>query len=171
MPELIIRIKKKSDGSAALSCLRADGSITWQRQEGHIGRFFPLHDLTHYAVETVLGFQRGFYGLLAEGWDLSDFGKKEMKGRVPEESGIIESIVGFFDLERASGQRGSADDFNWKIDAHCDERGISRPAFRLTEEQLARVRALRAELFARWSAVPAGEVLELSFDRETTSAA
>ena len=53
--ELVIHIKKKTDGSAALSCRRADGSVTWQRQNGQLGRFFPLHDLTHYAVETVLG--------------------------------------------------------------------------------------------------------------------
>src|SRR2546430_9090725 len=58
MNDLLIRIKKKSDGSAALSCLRADGSVTWQRQNGQQGRFFPLHDLTHYAVETVLGHTR-----------------------------------------------------------------------------------------------------------------
>ncbi len=171
MPDLLIRIKKKSDGSAALSCLRADGSTTWQRQEGQLGRFFPLHDLTHYAVETVLGSQRGFYGLVAEGWDLSDFGKTEMKGRIPEAAGIVEAIVGFFDLERATGERGSAEDLNWKIDTHCEQRGLARPAFRVTEEQVGRIRALRADLFAQWRAVPAGEVLELSFDRETPSAA
>lgn len=67
MTDLIIRIKKKSDGSAALSCQRANGSVTWQRQDGARGAFFPLHNLTHYAVETVLGYQRGFWGLLAEG--------------------------------------------------------------------------------------------------------
>ncbi|HEY5060709.1 MAG TPA: hypothetical protein VII52_04185, partial [Gemmatimonadaceae bacterium] len=73
MPELIIRIKKKSDGSAALSCIRADGTTTWQQQNGKLGRFFPLHDLTHYAVESVLGFRNAFYGLVASGWDLADF--------------------------------------------------------------------------------------------------
>ena len=65
MTELLIRIKKKNDGSAALSCVRADGSVTWQRQDGQQGRFFPLHDLTHYAVETVLGQPRGFFGACA----------------------------------------------------------------------------------------------------------
>ena len=52
---LVIAIKKKTDGSASLACRRADGTVTWQRQEGAQGRFFPRHDLTHYAVETVLG--------------------------------------------------------------------------------------------------------------------
>jgi len=42
--DLVIRIKKKTDGSAALSCRRADGSVTWQRQEGQQGRFFPFRE-------------------------------------------------------------------------------------------------------------------------------
>ena len=57
MPELSRSAsRRKTNGAAALSCERADGSVTWQRQEGQLGRFFPLHDLTHFAVETVLGF-------------------------------------------------------------------------------------------------------------------
>ena len=55
MPDLIVRIKKKTNGEAALTCQRADGSITWQRQEGQASRFFPMHDLTHFAVESILG--------------------------------------------------------------------------------------------------------------------
>ena len=35
--------------------------------------FFALHDLTHYAVETVLGFREGFYGLVAAGGELYRF--------------------------------------------------------------------------------------------------
>src|SRR2546430_3915906 len=86
MNDLLIRIKKKSDGSAALSCLRPDGSVTWQRQNGQQGRFFPLHDLTHYAVEAVLGHARGFYGLVAEGWYLADFGNPWPRGPLPPEA-------------------------------------------------------------------------------------
>jgi len=171
MPDLIIRLKKKSDGSSALSCIRADGSTTWQRQEGQLGRFFPLHDLTHFAVESVLGWRRGFYGLLAEGWDITDFGKDERKGRVPADAAIAEAIVGFFDLERATGERASADDLKWKIDAYCEAHGLPRLSPAVTDEQVGRIRALRADLFARWNVLPAGEVLELSFVRETTAAA
>lgn len=171
MPDLIIRLKKKSDGSSALSCVRADGSTTWQRQEGQLGRFFPLHDLTHFAVESVLGWRRGFYGLLAEGWDITDFGKDERKGHVPPDAAIAEAIVGFFDLERATGERASADDLNWRVDTYCEAHRLPRLSPGVTDEQIGRIRALRAALFARWNALPAGEVLELSFDRETTSAA
>src|SRR5712691_9180335 len=123
--DLVIRVKKKTDGSAALSCRRADGSVTWQRQDGGQGRFFPLHDLTHYAVETVLGHPRGFYGLVAEGWDLSDFGKPWPRGPLPVESIASELVVGFLDRERAAGVEWSATDFNETAATYYAVHGLS----------------------------------------------
>jgi len=169
MPDLIIRIKKKTDGSAALSCTRADGSVTWQRQDGPQGRFFPLHDLTHFAVETVLGFRRAFYGLVAEGWDISRFEIRGAAVQIPAEATFVEVIVGMFDSERRSGERATADDFNWKIDTYYEQHRTPRPAMRISDEQLEVIRARRAELFARWSDTPAGETLELAFDRAAES--
>jgi hypothetical protein len=166
MPELSIRIKKKTDGNAALSCTRADGTTTWQRQEGSSGAFFPLHDLTHYSVETVLGFRRAFYGLVADGWDLTSFGAPGTKDRIPEEALLAEVIVGFFDAERASGSVSSAEDFNWKIRTFFENAKLPVPAFSMTAEALDRIRARRAELFAAWRALPAGETLALAFSAE-----
>lgn len=164
MADLLIRIKKKKDGAAALSCQRADGSVTWQRLEGSQGRFFPIHDLTHYAVETVLGHRRGFYGLVAEGWDLTDFGAPWPKGRLPLDLDPSELIVGFLDAERAAGVQWSAADFNDKAEKYFGEHqlpGISR----ISSDELRRIRALRDELIARWHALPPGETVELVFDR------
>lgn len=61
------------DGSATLTCTRSDGSVTWQRQTGQQGLVFPAHDLTHLAVETTMGYARGFYGLIAADWEIADF--------------------------------------------------------------------------------------------------
>jgi hypothetical protein len=163
MPDLTIRIKKKTDGNAALSCVRADGTTTWQRQEGVQGAFFPLHDLTHYCVETVLGFRRAFYGLVADGWDISSFGQPGTKNRIPEEAGLAEVIVGFFDLELATGIVGSAEDFNWKIQSYWKDNGLPPISFEMTEDALTRIRAIRGELFDRWRALPRGETLTLTF--------
>lgn len=164
MPELIIRIKKKTDGGAALSCTRADGSVTWQRQDGRLGAFFPLHDLTHVAVETTLGFDRAFYGLVSTGWDISAFEAPGAKERLPEQALVAELLVGFFDTERATGVVGDASDFNWKLDTYHDEHGLPHPTFRMTEERLARIREVRSGLFARWRELPSGDTLELRFD-------
>ncbi len=161
---LVIQIKKKTDGSAALSCRRADGSVTWQRQDGQQGRFFPLHDLTHYAVETVLRHPRGFYGLVAEGWDLTDFGKPWLRGPLPVEALASELLVGFLDRERGAGVQWCADDFNASAATHYAERGLGGGAAPVvTDDDLNKVRDKRRELFSRWAALPAGEALELSF--------
>lgn len=160
---LTIRIKKNADGSAALTCTRTDGSVTWQRQLGQLGRFFPRHDLTHYAVETVLEHRRGFYGLVAEGWDLSDFGKRS-KAPVPADAEPSELIVGFLDLERMSGVRGTADELNAKVRLF-NETEKTNYRLDITDEQLAEIRKRRSELFAMWDAVPPGEALELTFPK------
>lgn len=169
MPELTIRIKKKNDGSAALSCERADGSVTWQRQDGHLGRFFPLHDLTHYAVETELGFDQAFYGLVASGWDISQFGD-ELRDQIPAEARLAEVIIGFFDLERQTGERGYANELNSHLRDFFESRGLPAPSFRVSDDQIARVRRRRAELFEQWHATAPGDALELTFDRRGTRA-
>ena len=171
MPELTIRIKKKTDGSAALSCTRADGTVTWQRQDGQLGLFFPLHDLTHYAVERVLDLPTAFYGLLIDGWDLSDFGKPYPKGPITEDAHLAELIVGFFDLERASGVIGTAEDFNDKLKGWYANNNRRMPDFELTDEQLLRIREERAKAFTKWKELRPGDTLEIPFDRRARSTA
>lgn len=162
---IVIRIKKGTDGRAALSCTRADGTATWQLQEGGQAAFFPRHDLTHYAVETALGLRLGFYGLVSAGWDLSDFGSPWPRGKLPLEANISEMIVGFFDLERSTGERGTARDLNRMLSEYCNQNGLPQEQ-PLTEDDVGRVRAMRAELFARWDAVEPGQALEVVFDTE-----
>jgi hypothetical protein len=160
---IVVRIKKGADGRTSLSCERADGTKTWQRQHGAQASFFPRHDLTHFAVETVLGHTNGFYGLVAAGWDLSDFGTPWPRGPLPKDANLSEIIVGFFDRERASGQIGSAQEINDEVAKFAEENGLPVPE-QLAEDDLARVRKRRGELFAQWDAVRPGDSLELSFD-------
>jgi hypothetical protein len=145
-----IRINKRSDGGGVLRCDRADGSSTWQKQTRHAA-FFAHHDLTHYAVETALGYQRGFFGLVAEGWDIEDTTGKGARGPLPEEAIEVERLVGTLDTERAGGVRWTIEEFN----AYAP-----RP---LTQDALDRIRARRAELFRMWSAVAPGDSLELEW--------
>lgn len=168
IPVLTIRIAKHADGTATLTCVRADGSMTWQRQRGVSGAFFPLHDLTHYAVETTLGYRKAFYGLVAQGWNLEDFGAPWPRGRLPVDMDPAELLVGFLDTERAARAGGSppwtAGEFTEQAATYYAAHGIAAPPPVLTDEQLARIRQLRAELFERWNAVPPGSALALEFD-------
>lgn len=71
-----------------------------------------MHDLTHYAVETALGYRRGFFGLIAEGWDVEGTTGKGARGPLPVEAGEVERIVGLFDSERGSGAIWTVEEFN-----------------------------------------------------------
>ena len=125
-PDLTIEIKKRNDGTSAFRCTRRDGTVTWQHHRGRQGVFFPLHDLTHYAVETVLGHGQAFYGLVADGWALDDFGKPWPRGPLPPEALDVELIVGFLDTERASGTR-------WPVGCAGGDFGSARVGPRIAD--------------------------------------
>lgn len=159
---LRIHLTKRPDGGAILKCVRPDGSETWQKQQGQSAAFFPLHDLTHYAVESELGIRDAFYGLIASGWTIDETGQRGVAARLPLDALFVESVVGTLDTERASGSRWTAAEFNESIARHAARGG--RPAPRpLTDDDLARIRRRRAELFTQWHELPARRALELIF--------
>jgi hypothetical protein len=148
---LRIQMQKRADGGGVLRCTRPDGSVTWQKQTQRHAAHFAMHDLSHFAVELALGFKRGFFGLIAEGWDIEDTTGKGARGRLPEEAADVERIVGLFDTERAGGVIYTAAEFN---------QNSPRP---VEDADLARVRKLRSELFTKWFAVEPGASLDLQF--------
>jgi hypothetical protein len=158
----IIQFTKRTDGGAVLKCIRADGSETWQRQDDKRAAFFPLHDLTHYAVETELGFRRGFYGLIADGWDIEDTTGKTARGPLPNEALEAEYMVSAFSAERAGGAPATAAEFNELAATFARAKGMPQPR-PLTDHDLAKVRARFDELAMKWRAVPPGATLELDF--------
>jgi hypothetical protein len=162
MPQLTLQFTKRKDGGALLRCIRADGSVTWQRQDDHRAAFFPLHDLTHYTVETELGFVRGFYGLIAEGWEIEETTGKGARGPLPDEAIEVEYIVGSLDAERAGNSACAAEEFNHLASTFAKTKGLPEPR-PLSDLELTRVRSRRDELFMRWNALPSGATLELVF--------
>ncbi|SPE22390.1 conserved hypothetical protein [Candidatus Sulfopaludibacter sp. SbA3] len=99
-----------------------------------------------------MGYRRGFFGLIAEGWNVDDTGGKGPRGAVPAETIEVERIVGLFDSEQGSGMLWSVEEFN---------QFAPRP---LTEAEILKVRTLRSELFGKWKAVAPGQKLELRFE-------
>jgi hypothetical protein len=167
LTDLIIRLKNHSDGSASITCTRADGSVTWQRQQGALAAVFPPHDLTHFAVETVLGYRHAFYGLVADGWDIADFATPWPRGAIPGEAREVELIVGFFDGMRRGVEGRNTDELNEQVkQAAADSRhaNVLNPRT-LKDDDIRRVHAARAELLGKWHALPPGEAMELRFSR------
>lgn len=168
VPDLRIRLTRRTDGATVLACERRDGTSTWQRQEGATGAVFPLHDLTHLAVETTLGYRDGFFGLVADGWAIADFAPPWPRGPVPRAAREAELVVGVFDMARLRGDAWSAAELcahgaRFAATGRAGREAIPFPA--LSDDDVARVRAARAALFARWAAVPAGGTLALAFVR------
>lgn len=168
--DLAITFTPRADGGVVFRATRADGSATWQRHEGVRASFFPHHDLTHYAVETVLGARDGFYGLLAAGWDVADTGGKGARGPLPAEAVIVEHIVGMLDTARAGGAPplAATELAEQLATLRASGRIASVPA--LTDAQLDDVHRRAGELQDAWARCAArGEVFSLDFTRPAAS--
>jgi hypothetical protein len=168
VPDLLIRLKRAADGSAALTCVRADGSRTWQRQTGGLGAVFPAHDLTHYAVETALAYDHGFYGLIAGGWDIADFAAPYGRGPIPREARQVELLIGVFDTQRLMGPGWTPAEVREQGSRYAPASHGARDAMIvpvLSDTDIERVIAVRAGVLDRWAATGPGETLELEFTR------
>jgi hypothetical protein len=170
MSELMIHLTKRADGDSVLRCTRADGSVTWQHHSGPQAAFFPLHDLTHYAIESELGFRQGFFGLIADGWDITDTGGKGTRGALPEETIAVEHLVGSMDVQRGSRTRWTAAELNEQAAKHAALGGRSTPRA-VTDDEFVRIRERIAILIGQWTSLPAGRTLALEFDRRVDSTA
>ena len=157
-----IRLSKKPDGSAVLSCTRVDGSTTWQRHRRHAA-FFPLHDLAHVAVETRLGLQSGLFGLLARGGAITDVGSRPIPADAAYEAALAESVVGLLDGERAGERPHSLSEFNQALDISLRHAGqtLARP---LSGEDPDAIRSAWQRPVERRGQLPIGGTLDLLSD-------
>jgi len=157
---MTIRFTKGRNKPDTLTCRRDDGSCTWTALN-----LPPAHDLGHYALETTLGFRQGFFGLLASGWDIQDFGRVDPKtGRkptIPPEAIQAEALAGLLDMERRSAHPPACDIFLEMLASACAGLGLPAPA--LSAAQLNAIRARHAALLRQWTEAAEGTSLELDF--------
>src|SRR4051812_776695 len=161
---VIIEFAKRKDGNTLLRCVRDDGSSTWQRNENQHARFFPLHDLVHYALESTLGFSQGFFGLIAAGWNIDETTGKSARGALPHEALEVEQFVSSLMAEWNSQTEWSASDFNAQAATFAESRSLPAPRT-VTNEELARVRSRFKDLCDRWRDLPDGKILRLEFSK------
>ena len=156
MSELSIRLQRGRDGPDVLTCIRPDGTRTWQRLQ----RGLPVHDLAHYAVESVLGLHEGFFGLIAQGWDITAFEAPENRGKLTPDAICEEFIVSLFMTEMSDGEERELSEFNATLAAMIAGRNSIEPRA-LTAAELASIRAKVGDLTARWVALAPGQALDL----------
>ena len=156
---MLIRFTKGRGKPDTLACRRDDGSCTWSPLN------FTTHDFGHYAIETTQGWRDAFFGLLAQGWDIADFGLPDARtGRkppVPTQAMQAEALAGLMDVERRSASPPDYPMFMEMLSSACV--GMSIPVPALGPALLAAIRRRHSDLLYQWGQVPEGEALELSF--------
>ena len=155
---MLIRFTRGKKGDV-LTCVREDGTSTWMRERPA----FVAHDLAHYAVETEFGYDTGFFGLVAHGWELgtADFGRDpRSKERYPWPGGEqqpVEYVVAMIHNGPGVGIR-TPDEVREAMRAYG---GDVPPDF--TDERIERARQTLAGLLQRWESLPQWGSLELPF--------
>jgi hypothetical protein len=154
----LIRITKGRDGPNILTCVRDDGTSTWAKVQD----YFPVHDMTHFVVETTLGIPNAFYSLVRDGWDLSDFVVKGNAAKLPPQANLVEALVGRLQRELMPGTEFTVESYNEEVDAVLE--GIGNPERRrVTHAELGEMRARLRELMSEWKGLEPGGSIELSF--------
>ncbi len=142
-----------------MTCTRDDGSVTWTELWPGFG---GEHDLTHYAVESVLGYTDAFFGMLARGRDIDSFGTRDgVRDTYSYEETWAEHIVGTLQFSQ-SGDAGLS------YDAFCEALSIAGQQYQLdppviSAETLRDIRARITELVTAWRGLPRGEQIYLPF--------
>ena len=167
-PDLGITFRTRPDGVVVMHCARADGTATWQRQHGPRAAFFPMHDLTHFAVETVLGARDAFFGLIAAGWDIGETDGKGARGPLPPEAVLVEHLVGVVSQDRLGGSAPLTAAELEEMLSPLVARG-ELPRARVTDGGLARARAERDRLQDAWARCPTDTPFTLDYHRPARS--
>jgi hypothetical protein len=162
---MILRFKKHTDNMLSFGCIRDDGTTTGFGKHAP-NAFYAFHDLVHYAIEKEFGFREAFYGLVASGWDMEDFGTVDpqtgKKRIVPAEADIVECLVGALQMEEFPLRSSPLDAAWWEyLPMHFAAIGGAAVPPILTIERLERARQHAAHLHNQWNELPTGETLEL----------
>ncbi len=154
-----IRFTKNTGKQNVIKYVRDNGTETWMYGDD----FFIRHDLSHYALEKILGYKTAFNGMLNAGMDIRDFADKEKRAKlsVTAEAWYAENMANLFLIELAQGK---FDDFNQVQQAAFVSFHQQYPPVTLLQATINEVRDYLSILLAQWKALPSGETLELSFD-------
>ena len=150
---MMIRFTKGIGKPDVLTCIRDDGSSTWSPLHN------AKHDFGHYAVESTLGWQEAFFGLLAQGWDIADFGCPDAatgrKPAVPVQALQAEVLAGLLDIQRLSDFALTFVDLADLFACACHGLNVTLPA--LSPVQWEDIQTCLSDLLLCWHGTPPGQ--------------
>jgi len=142
-----------------LSCRRKDDSVTWM----HVRPFFILHDICHYAVETILPLKNAFFGMIARGTNITDFDQPKEKRtiRLTDEAIFAEHFVNLLTVDYMQGRIESLVE---SFSSIYDEYGGSDLFRLITDEKLEDIREKHRDLMEEWNSLPETKSMTLLFE-------
>lgn len=115
------------------------------------------HDFAHYVVETTLGFENAFFGLVAKGYDIPDFSESRLTRpfEIPKQAIDTEPIVALLqtDLLESKADR----------DGMFQSHSASLPV-NITDRQLEVMQQKLRALLQRWRDLQPGQSMTLQFE-------
>ena len=154
-----ISFTKTGKDEHVFSCIRKDGSTTWQ----HVSPFFMMHDLCHYAVETTLALKNAFFGMVASGIDITNFDlpKEQRNIQLTDEAIFAEHLVNLLVIDYAQGRMENL----IEIFTHVyDGKSGSKLLSYITDEKMEKIRKAYCDLLEQWKSTPVSESLNLLFE-------
>jgi hypothetical protein len=155
---MLIRLSKHTGKPHVIKYIRDDGTETWMQADD----FFVRHDLSHFALETVLGYKTAFNGMINSGMDIKDFENREKRRamKVTDEAGYAENMANLFLGEIV---QGNFEDFNAVQQQTLAHTNNGIPIVELADEKIQAVRKYFRQLLAEWELLPSGQTMELVF--------
>jgi len=153
-----ILITKNSSQEHILSCKRKNGTVTWT----HVSNFFILHDLCHYTIETFLPLKKAFFGMLANGTDITGFDlpKDQRTVELTPEALFAEHLVNLVVIDHTQGRMNNL----LEIFKETYNDSSSKLLNTVNEEKLQGIRENYAALLQKWKVIPETESLKLIFE-------
>lgn len=153
-----LRFTKNNGKPHILLFKRDDGTETWMVSDD----FFVRHDLSHYAIETTLGYRKAFMGMLNDGMDIKDFEDRNKRKNIliSPEAVYAENMANLFLMELAQGE---TEDFNQVLADSFINMGVVEVPVRLSVAELDAIRSLLRRLLGEWTELPAGQTMILEF--------
>ena len=155
---MLIRMTKNTGKPHIIKYIRDNGTETWMYSDD----FFVHHDLSHYAIESVMQYKTAFNGMLNSGMNIKDFEDKEKRARltVTDEAFYAENMSNLFLTEIMQGE---FEDFNEVQQQAFVSFNYEYPTITLSKEKIGEIRNQLRQLLQQWNEMAAGETLELIF--------
>jgi len=153
-----IIFKKRTNKNHIITYKRPSTSDFWMEAD----EFLVLHDLSHYAIETTLGYKDAFWGLTRSGIDPTVFLDKEKRDKlfIKDEAWYAECLANLFLMELTQGE---FEDINAVI---ADSLKQTNPGIRIPvfgKEEIEKIRSTYKKLVAKWKGLKNDEEMILAF--------